>query len=85
MRGATPHDWHSAGTEEPGDQQRDLHVGGLWAEVGPDGRPDYGAWSWGVMDFDQDNDEVASGFADSEDAAKRAVAEYEAAALRGEH
>ena len=65
----TAHQWHSAGTDEPGDQQRDLE-GPYWAEVGPDGR---GGWSWEVFDFDQDNAGVAFGRTDTEQAAKAAV------------
>lgn len=52
------------------DQQADL-PGGLWAQVGPESD---GSWSWVVFDFDADNAEVASGRADTEAAAKAAVA-----------
>jgi hypothetical protein len=70
------HEWHSAGTDEPGDQQRDLSFGPFWAEIGPD-HPD--GWTWIVMDFDQDNDIVGNGKTATEKEAKAAVSQWEAA------
>lgn len=65
--------------DEPRDQQTDL-AGPFWASVGPDARRDPDGWSWTVMDFDDDNAEVAAGFAAgfavSGDEAKAAVAAW---------
>lgn len=58
--------------DEPRDQQTDL-PGGYWANIGPDGRRKPDGWSWTVLDFDDDNTTVASGFADTEAEAKAAV------------
>ena len=58
--------------DEPRDQQADL-FGPYWASIGPDVRRDPEGWSWTILHFDADNVEVASGFADDERSAKRAV------------
>lgn len=67
--------WVSIGTDEPRDQQRDL-PGVLWAEIGPDSRK---GWTWVVLGIDNDDNqvEVASGDAATEDEVKAAVQAYE--------
>jgi hypothetical protein len=74
----TPHEWVSARTDDPRDQQCDL-IGVYWAELGPDPRQQPDGWSWTIMDFDQDNAEVAFGFSANEADAKAAVASWEQA------
>jgi hypothetical protein len=71
--------WRSLGTNEPGDQRRDLAVPGHWATVGPGSR---GGFSWTAFYFDGlVHREIAGGFAGDEDGAKQAVAGWETAAL----
>ncbi len=71
--------WRSLGTDEPGDQQRDLAVPGHWATVGPGTQ---GGFSWTVFYSDGlDRHEIASNLAGDEDRAKQAVADWETAAL----
>lgn len=66
--------WEPIGTEEPLDQHIDLGDG-WWAGIGPDGREDYGAFSWSLHDhwLYDDAPPVAEGYASSEAAAKHAV------------
>lgn len=69
--------WHSAGSDEPKDQQRDL-VGPWWAEVGPDIGPTWG-WSWTILEAtDHESNVVTAGRASTEEAAKDAVFRWEA-------
>jgi hypothetical protein len=80
MAGTTQ--WHSMEHEdETRDQERDLNIPGRWAwgEIGPDSRYAPGGWSWSVLQFSDDDEpaELDSGFADSETAAKDAVAQWE--------
>lgn len=68
-------EWRSAGTDEPRDQRRDLHHGSCWAEVGPDAQRKSDGWAWSILDYDT-GDQIASGFTDTEDEAKAAVAAW---------
>jgi hypothetical protein len=70
--------WHSSGTDEPGDQERDLS-GPYWAQIGPD-HPD--GWSWTIIDFSQGDADIDGGHAVDEAAAKRAVDEWESGRAR---
>jgi hypothetical protein len=66
-------EWQSCNHEdEPRDQQRDL-FGPYWAQVGPDTRQDPDGWSFSIIDFDLDNEDVHGGFTATEDEAKAAV------------
>lgn len=74
-------EWESAGTEEPGDKQRDLDIRiedpartGFWGLIGPSS-PDEGH-DWSVIDG-EDGETIASGHADDEDTARAAVAAWE--------
>jgi hypothetical protein len=66
------HQWHSAGTDEPRDQERDLH-GPYFAGIGPD-HPE--GWSWTISESATSED-MAQGNAPDETAAKQAVDEWE--------
>lgn len=74
--------WHSSNhDDEPRDQERDLNIPGhgYWASIGPDNRQQADGWSWTILEFDgTDNDEIESGFADDEQAAKKTVDDWEA-------
>ena len=75
--------WASQGhTDEPRDQQADLH-GPYWASIGPDNRERPDGWSWTVLNFDAENAEVAGGLVDSEDAAKAAVEAWDELKAQG--
>jgi hypothetical protein len=72
--------WFSAGTDEPGDKQRDLNVpiadparAGYWGLTGP-GYPD--GYDWSVIDGET-SETVASGHRDGEDEAMAAVDAWE--------
>jgi hypothetical protein len=75
--------WHSSlHDDEPRDQERDLSIAGhgYWASIGPDSSRTPDGWSWTILEFTgSDNNEIASGPADDEAAAKKAVDEWEAA------
>jgi hypothetical protein len=66
---ATPGGWMSCGTENPGDQQRDLDSP-YWAQIGPE---DGQRWSWTILDGSRENAEIGGGRADGEAGAKSAV------------
>jgi hypothetical protein len=66
--------WESAGTDNPGDIQRDIRgPGGFWALVGPGSNF---SWGWSVIDS-SDGATVASGDADTQGDAKQAVLDWE--------
>jgi hypothetical protein len=65
--------------DERRDQERDLRIAGAyWASIGPDNRRKPDEWSWTILESDGNGDstEIEAGFADNEDAAKQAVADW---------
>lgn len=70
--------WHSTGTDEPRDQQRDLEIPGHWAEIGPDYPK---GWTWTVLHSNPSTEEVDGGWAVDEKSAKAAVERWEREAL----
>ena len=64
--------------DHPGDQLYDNIPGtadtSYWGEIGEDGRPHTGPWSWSIMAKNGDDQwEEDNGYADTEAAAKAAV------------
>jgi hypothetical protein len=74
VRAVDEPDWHSAGTDDQRDIQRDISgPGGFWALVGPEGR---NRWSWSVIDS-SDGETVDYGRASTQAIAKQAVLDWE--------